>query len=497
MSDLLGFADNTRSGGAYTVLARRYRSRTFEELIGQESIARTLMNAIELGRTAHAYLFCGTRGVGKTSMARIFAKAMNAVDTQKEKRAVGDAILRGEDIDVIEIDAASNTGVDHVRDLIANAALMPARSPYKIYIIDEVHMLSGSAFNALLKIMEEPPSHVKFILCTTEVHKVPATIQSRCQRFDFRNIPTADIARHITEVLKRENVKADVGVVREISRLASGSMRDGLSLLDRLIAAGGDAITEEVLRTTLGTPDHALVARVMDAVVEGDPRGALEAADALLNSGVSIEFAIESIVEHLRSVLVLASCGAETPLVEVFGAAREAGQRHAAAFDVPSIVYMIMLCEGMVRSIKTSSTPRPLFDALIARLALSERLASIPALLRGDSRGAGAAGTTEKKKPQPPAGESLNPAPPRTGPATAASAHPQPQPPGRSQRAHGAPNAPAGSSAAAPANREPDAAQVEALSAHPLVAKTLELFNGRIVAVRDIAPTAPEEPSDV
>ena len=179
------------STGGYTVLARRYRSRNFEELIGQEPIARTLQNAIASGRTAHAYLFCGTRGVGKTSTARIFAKALNVTPELAQAEAIGNAILRGEDLDVIEIDAASNRGIDNARELIANAGISPARSPYKIYIIDEVHALTKDAFNALLKIMEEPPTHVKFILCTTDPHKVPATIQSRCQRFDCerRNTP--------------------------------------------------------------------------------------------------------------------------------------------------------------------------------------------------------------------------------------------------------------------------------------------------------------------
>jgi DNA polymerase-3 subunit gamma/tau len=224
-------------GGAYQVLARRYRSRTFDELVGQEAIARTLQNAITTGRTAHAYLFCGTRGVGKTSMARIFARALNATDALSEQEAVASAILRGEDIDVIEIDGASNRGVDDARDLIAGAGIAPTRSPYKIYIIDEVHMLTQPAFNALLKTMEEPPANVKFILCTTEPHKVPATIQSRCQRFDFHSIPSSRIAVHLNDVLAKEGITADESVVAQVARLANGSMRDGLSLMDRLCGA--------------------------------------------------------------------------------------------------------------------------------------------------------------------------------------------------------------------------------------------------------------------
>ena len=199
-----------------------------------------LQNAIAHGRTAHAYLFCGTRGVGKTSMARIFARALNAKG-QTQAAEIGDAIMRGEDIDVVEIDGASNRGIDDARDLIAGAGIAPARSAFKIYIIDEVHMLTVQAFNALLKTMEEPPAHVKFILCTTEPHKVPATIQSRCQRFDFRNIPATKIAGHLRDVLAKESIAADDAAVMQVARLANGSMRDGLSLLDRLVAGHRDA----------------------------------------------------------------------------------------------------------------------------------------------------------------------------------------------------------------------------------------------------------------
>src|SRR6476620_3357284 len=197
---------------SYTVLARRYRSTTFDEVIGQDHVARTLKKAIESDRIAHAYLFCGTRGTGKTSTARILAKCLNC---EKSKEPTSEpcgkcnsctAIARGDDIDVIEIDAASNTGVDNVRDLIANASYRPARSRFKVYIIDEVHMLSKAAFNALLKTMEEPPEHVRFILATTEVEKVLPTILSRCQRYDFRNIPTREIAGHLKEICKQEKI---------------------------------------------------------------------------------------------------------------------------------------------------------------------------------------------------------------------------------------------------------------------------------------------------
>src|SRR5678815_2470231 len=202
---------------SYTVLARRYRSGNFDELIGQDHVARTLKKAITSARIAHAYLFCGTRGTGKTSTARILAKCLNCERSPDNKPVITPCnecesckgIARGDDIDVIEIDAASNTGVDNVRDIIANAAYRPARSRFKVYIIDEVHMLSKAAFNALLKTLEEPPEHVKFILATTEAEKVLQTILSRCQRYDFRTIPTREIAGHLREITKREGIDAE------------------------------------------------------------------------------------------------------------------------------------------------------------------------------------------------------------------------------------------------------------------------------------------------
>jgi DNA polymerase III subunit gamma/tau len=326
---------------AYTVLARRYRSRTFDEVVGQESIARTLRNAIEHGRTAHAYLFCGTRGVGKTSMARILARALNA-RAQTQAGEIGDAIMRGEDMDVVEIDGASNRGIDDARELIAAAGIAPARSPYKIYIIDEVHMLTVPAFNALLKTMEEPPAHVKFILCTTEPHKVPATIQSRCQRFDFRNIPAQKIAAHLKDVLARESIAAEDAAVMQVARIANGSMRDALSLLDRLVAASGDGrVTVRLLEEVLGVPDAAAVSGVVQAIGTGDPQAALERAGALLEGGTGVEQAMELLADRFRTLMVAAVCGESTPLLELAEEARAEAVRDSRAFDPASLAHLV------------------------------------------------------------------------------------------------------------------------------------------------------------
>src|SRR5690349_5073603 len=272
---------------SYTVLARRYRSSTFDEVVGQSHIAQTLKKAIETGRIAHAYLFCGTRGVGKTSMARILAKAFNCekakVPTPEPCGVCNScaAIAKGDDIDVIEIDAASNTGVDNVRDLISNAQFMPARSRFKVYIIDEVHMLSKQAFNALLKTMEEPPSHVKFILATTEPEKVLPTIISRCQRYDFRNIPTREIAAHLKDIVQQEKVKADEDALLLVAKAGAGSMRDSLSLLDRLLSIGEKHLTIETIEQLLGMPKAQAIFDLVQSIGEGKVKDVLNRSSKL------------------------------------------------------------------------------------------------------------------------------------------------------------------------------------------------------------------------
>ncbi len=393
---------------SYTALARRYRSRSFDDVVGQEPIARTLRNAIDTGRVAHAYLFSGTRGVGKTSMARIFAAAINTTKEGDMPEEVADAIRTGRDQDVIEIDAASNRGVDDARDLIANCVYRPMRGPYKVYIIDEVHMLTREASNALLKTMEEPPEHVKFILCTTEPHKVLPTIQSRCQRFDFRDIPTSRIADHLREVCKGEDVVCDDELLHAVARLGNGSMRDALSLLDRLLATGEKSLTLALLEELLGLPDRELLGRMIDALATGDSRGALEAGDQLLNKGAGPELVLGSLAARLRDLMLLCACGSETDLVDSTGDSRTEDAARAERFDVASLSHMIAVCESVQRSVRQSSLPRALFDAAVVRLALTESLANVtsivtrlsnPAALagRGGSGGGGASGSPPKK----------------------------------------------------------------------------------------------------
>ncbi len=378
---------------AYTVLARRYRSRSFDEVVGQESIARTLKAAIDQNKVAHAYLFSGTRGVGKTSMARIFADALN---NPEGKEDIAQAIFTGQDTDTIEIDGASNRGVDEAREVIASSVYRPLRGEYKIYIIDEVHMLTKEAFNALLKTMEEPPEHVKFILCTTEPHKVPPTIQSRCQRFDFRNIPSGKIEDHLEAVVKQEGLKADAELISAVARLGNGSMRDALSLLDRLIAAGEKKLTLTLLESLLGLPDREVIGSLIDAIADGDPKTVLEQGAVLVNK-TSTDQVMEAFLERFRDLMVMSACGPETDLVELTGATRKDEAERAQRFDAAGLVHMIALTESVQRAVKSSSSPRALFDALLVRLAMTEKLADVTALVAGRDARSSATGSPGKK----------------------------------------------------------------------------------------------------
>ena len=373
---------------AYTVLARRYRSQDFDEVVGQEPIARTLRNAIDSGRVAHAYLFCGTRGVGKTSMARIFAKALNAPSASEASREeVERAIMTGRDADVIEIDAASNRGVEDARELIANCVYLPMRGPYKVYIIDEVHMLTREASNALLKTMEEPPPHVKFILCTTEPEKLLPTIRSRCQRFDFRDIPTTRIAGHLQAVIEQEKRSAEPELLHALARMASGSMRDALSLLDRLLAVGDQTLTLASLEEILGLPPRDLLSALIDAIASADAAAALESAHAVLASGVSPEQVLGSLAQRFRDLLLLAACGPDSRLVDLSEQTLAEENQRAGRFDPAGLTHLIAVCASVQRSLRDSPVARPLFDAAVVRMALAEHVADVASLLAGGGDG--------------------------------------------------------------------------------------------------------------
>jgi DNA polymerase-3 subunit gamma/tau len=303
---------------SYLVLARKYRPQTFEDLVGQDHVARTLANAIAGGRIAHAFLFTGVRGVGKTTSARLLAKCLSCVGKDGQQKgptatpcnacAPCTEITAGQDLDVQEIDGASYNGVDEVRRLQEGMTFRPARDRFKIYIVDEVHMLSTAAWNAFLKTLEEPPPHVKFIFATTEVHKVPVTILSRCQRYDFKLIPTQTIAKRLEQVLGQEKIEADGGAVQVLAREAAGSMRDAMSLLDQVIAFSGTKLTGEDVARVLGVADRKILHELATALVTGDAAGCLGVVDRIAQQGFDLAHVAKDVLRHLRNLVVAKVC---------------------------------------------------------------------------------------------------------------------------------------------------------------------------------------------
>src|SRR5512140_2215668 len=287
-------------------LYRKYRPKDWDEVVGQDHIVQTLKNAIAADRVAHAYLFAGSRGTGKTTLARLLAKAVNCLNPDPAKRPDNEcenckAVNENRFMDLIEIDAASNTSVDDVRDLRDKINFSPSQGKYKIYIIDEVHMLSTAAFNALLKTLEEPPPHAIFILATTEIHKIPATVLSRCQRHEFRRVPLGEITRRLDEICKAEKIPADAEALTLIARQASGGLRDAISLLDQLASSGGK-ITLELAQTVLGTATSQSVLAILTSVMEHDPAHGMDAIHASLDAGTDARLLARQVVDYLRAL---------------------------------------------------------------------------------------------------------------------------------------------------------------------------------------------------
>jgi DNA polymerase-3 subunit gamma/tau len=321
----LDIPEQPQSAQPYRVLARKYRPQTFSQLIGQDAMVTTLGNAIKRGRLAHAFLLTGVRGVGKTSTARLIAKALNCIGPDGEGGPTIDpcgvcepcrAIAEGRHIDVIEIDAASNNGVDSVREMTEAVRYAAVSARFKIYIIDEVHMMSTPAFNALLKTLEEPPAHVKFLLATTEVHKVPVTVLSRCQRFDLRRIPADLLAEHFARVVEAEGVEAEPEALQLIARAAEGSARDGLSILDQAIAHGGmegEGVRADAVRQMLGLSDRGAIRGLFDLLLNADGPGALKALRAQYDLGVDPASVLRTLLETVHAVTIVKVGGDRGP----------------------------------------------------------------------------------------------------------------------------------------------------------------------------------------
>jgi len=306
---------------SYQVIARKYRPQAFEEVVGQPLVTETLKNAILQQRVAHGYIFSGARGVGKTTTARILAKALNCVQGPTvTPDGVCDScreITAGNSVDVLEIDAASNRGIDEIRELRETVRYLPSRDRYKVFIIDEVHMLTTEAFNALLKTLEEPPERSLFILATTEPHKLPPTIQSRCQHFAFRLLDYSEIYSQLQRIATAENIQADELALAPIAQAAEGSLRDALSLLDQVIAACGNTLDENRVRQLLGVVPGRFMREVVETVHAGDARRVLDLVAQLTTEGYELAHFSGQLSSTIRDLMVARSCGADSPLLQV------------------------------------------------------------------------------------------------------------------------------------------------------------------------------------
>ena len=384
----------------YTVVARRYRPKGFDELVGQSFVGQALAGAIRSDRIGHAYLFTGARGVGKTSTARIFAKALNCEKGPTPEPCnqcdICQSIAAGTDIDVLEIDGASNRGIDEIRQLRQNVGVRPSRARYKVYIIDEVHMLTREAFNALLKTLEEPPPHVKFIFCTTEAAKIPITILSRCQRFDFHSIAQTDILARLQAICTAEGVAADEDALRVIAKRAAGSMRDSQSLLEQVLSLGLAHITAADVHRLLGTVTDGHLSELLAAIFAADAAACLRALDHAISLGVDCGQLLEQLLGCFRDVLAAAAgCPPSVFLFAPDSAAEWVAQAGKSRGPDWAIAAMQVL-ENAVSKLRYSTQPRLIAELAMVRLCRLDALASLPRLLAEWSAGPGPASSSPK-----------------------------------------------------------------------------------------------------
>lgn len=376
----------------YTVLARKYRSQDFKSLIGQDVLVKTLTTAINTGRIAHAYIFTGIRGTGKTSTARILAKALNCLASDgPTANPCGvcencRAIAAGQHIDVMEIDAASHTGVDNIRDILDAAQYRPTNGRYKVYIIDEVHMLSTAAFNALLKTLEEPPAHVIFILATTEIRKVPVTILSRCQRFDLVRVPVETLKKHFNWIANQEKIELSDTANELLARAADGSVRDGLSLLDQAIAQTGGHVDEQAVMDMLKRADRNVVVDFMDTILSGDTAKALEMTDTIYTNGADLVMLLSDMMEwtHWATRMhpaINAGDGANSPYT---ADQREKTKKINSRVSLNTLSRIWQVMVAAVSEMQVAGNQKQCFDMLVVRMMHIADMPSVPEILKNN-----------------------------------------------------------------------------------------------------------------
>ena len=394
---------------SYKVLALKYRPTSFDEVVGQTTVTRTLQNALERGKIGHAFLLSGARGVGKTTTARILAKALNCArgdavtptanpcstrDEDARAKACPSCreIADGRSLDVQEIDGASNTGVDSIRELREMTRFSPARDRYRIWIIDEVHQISGAAFNALLKTLEEPPPRVKFIFATTEYHKIPETILSRCQQFDFRMIPARELKQHLRHVADAEKIEVSDGALGLVARAAEGSVRDALSLFDQVLAFSGERVRDEDLAGLLGLVDRELLHRASRAIVEGDSLAMLELVESLADYGADYRNFLRELLLHLREVLLVKLAAADSPLVAaILPEELERLRPLAESLSQEDLLRGLDLLSEAETEFRNVTDPRVALDLVLLKLVQMRRLVPFAEIVARLERLAGGA----------------------------------------------------------------------------------------------------------